>query len=115
MDVNSLVSTVLSGLSVLVVVDVTDGGDVVVVTARTRDAAVPCPVCRTLTAKVHGYHRRTVTDVPVDGRRVVVHLRVRRLVCPVLGCHGRPSASRFPDCWSAISAARCGLPGRYRR
>ncbi|MCX4427106.1 hypothetical protein [Streptomyces mirabilis] len=42
MDVNSLGSTVFSGLSVLVVVDVTDGGDVVVVTARTRDAAVPC-------------------------------------------------------------------------
>jgi hypothetical protein len=41
MDVNSLGSTVFSGLSVLVVVDVTDGGDVVV-TARTRDAAVPC-------------------------------------------------------------------------
>ncbi len=40
----------------LVVEDVADGGDAVVVTARTRDAAVPCPVCRTLTAKVHGYH-----------------------------------------------------------
>ncbi|MFF7648238.1 MULTISPECIES: ISL3 family transposase [Streptomyces] len=75
-----------SGLSVLVVEDVVDGGDAVVVTARTRDVAVPCPACRTPTAKVHGYHRRTVTDVPVDGRPVVVHLRVRRLVCPALGC-----------------------------
>ncbi|MBR7679248.1 transposase family protein, partial [Streptomyces daliensis] len=36
--------------------------------------------------KVHGYHHRTVADVPVDGRQVVVRLRVRRLVCPVLGC-----------------------------
>ncbi|MDV9193852.1 ISL3 family transposase [Streptomyces sp. Wh19] len=75
-----------SGLSVLVLEDVVDGGDAVVVTARTRDVAVPCPACRTPTAKVHGYHRRTVTDVPVDGRPVVVHLRVRRLVCPALGC-----------------------------
>ncbi len=47
---------------------------------------MPCPVCRTPTAKVHGYHRRTVTDVPVDGHPVVVHLQARRLVCPVLGC-----------------------------
>ncbi|MDQ0753542.1 hypothetical protein QF034_007773 [Streptomyces africanus] len=61
MDVNSLVITVFSGLSVLVVVDAADGGDAVVVTARTRDAAVPCPACGTLTAKVHGYHCRTVT------------------------------------------------------
>lgn len=84
MDVNSLVGTVFSGLSVLVV---EDG----VVTARTRDVAVPCPACRTPTAKVHGYHRRTVTDVPVDGRPVVVHLRVRRLVCPALGCRRQTS------------------------
>lgn len=70
-DVNSLVSTVFSGLAVLVVEDVVDGGDAVVVTARTRDAAVPCPVCRTLTVKVHGYHCRAVADVPVDGRQVV--------------------------------------------
>ncbi|GAA3918248.1 hypothetical protein GCM10023084_81100 [Streptomyces lacrimifluminis] len=70
-DINFLTRTVLSGLSALVVEDVVDGGDVVVVTARTRDAAVPCPVCQTPTGKVHGYHGRTVTDVPVDARVTV--------------------------------------------
>jgi hypothetical protein len=34
--------------------------------------------------RVHGFHLRTVADVPVDGRRAVV--RVRRLVCPARGC-----------------------------
>ncbi|MEN1891233.1 ISL3 family transposase [Streptomyces mirabilis] len=85
-----------SGLSALVVEDVVDGGDAVVVTARTRDATVPCPVCRTPTAKVHGYHRRSVTDVPVDGRRVIIHLRVRRLVCPVLGCRRQTFREQIP-------------------
>ncbi len=64
--------TVFSGLSELVIEDVVDGGDAVVVTARTRDVAVPCPVCAAPTAKVHGYHHRTVADVPVDARQVVV-------------------------------------------
>jgi hypothetical protein len=27
-----------------------------------------------------------VADVPLDGRRVVVRVRVRRLVCPTGGC-----------------------------
>lgn len=36
--------------------------------------------------RVHGYHRRTVADVPLDGRRVVVRVRVRCLVCPNRGC-----------------------------
>lgn len=88
--------TVFSGLALLVVEDVADGGDSVVVKARTRHVAVPCPVCEAPTAKVHGYHHRTVTDVPVDGRRVVVHLRVRRLVCPVLGCRRQTFREQVP-------------------
>lgn len=96
MDINSLIETVFSGLSVLVVEDVADGGDTVAVSARTRDVAVPCPVCGTPTAKVHGYHRRTVRDVPVDGRQVVVHLRVRRLACPALGCWRQTFREQIP-------------------
>ncbi|MEU8927804.1 ISL3 family transposase [Kitasatospora sp. NPDC048545] len=85
-----------SGLSVLVVEDVVDGGEVVRVTARTRDAPVPCPVCAVPTEKVHGYHWRTVADVPVDGRRVVVRVRVRRLVCPVSGCWRQTFREQVP-------------------
>jgi transposase len=68
----------------------------VVVKARTQVVAVPCPVCGAPTAKVHGYHHRTVTDVPVDARQVVVHLRVRRLVCPVLGCRRQTFLEQIP-------------------
>jgi transposase len=35
---------------------------------------------------VHGYHQRSVADVPVDARRVLVEVRIRRLVCPTSGC-----------------------------
>jgi transposase len=73
-------------LSALVIEDVGDVGGSVVVRARTRDAAVACPGCGTETARVHGYYVRTADDVPVDGRRVVVKLRARRMRCPVLGC-----------------------------
>ncbi|MBB4940635.1 transposase [Streptosporangium album] len=38
------------------------------------------------TTRVHGYHERSVADVPVDARRVLVVVRVRRLVCPTRGC-----------------------------
>ena len=96
MTVDSLVGTVFSGLSALVIEDVAEGGGMVAVTARTRDVAVPCPVCGTATAKVHGYHQRTVKDVPVDGRQVVVLLRVRRLVCPTLGCLRRTFREQVP-------------------
>src|SRR6201996_851357 len=85
-DVTKLVGIVFSGLSALVIEDVEDTGGVIVVRARTRGGTVACPVCGTETSRVHGYHERTAADVPVDGRRVLVKVRGRRLRCPVLDC-----------------------------
>ena len=86
LDAMSLVGTGFSGLSALVIEDVEDAGDVIVVRAGTRNGPVACPGCGSETTRVHGYHERTPADVPVDGRRVLVKVRVRRMRCPVLGC-----------------------------
>ncbi len=104
LDVNELVSVVFSGLSGLVVEGVSDEGDAIRVSARTRDAPVPCPSCGTPTGRVHGFHGRKVTDVPVDGRRVVVSVTLRRLVCPVLGCPRQTFREQVP-----------GIVERYQR
>jgi transposase len=85
-DSIELVGTVFSGLSALVIEDVEDAGEVICVRARTRDRAVACPGCGTETARVHEYRERTVADVPADGRRVLVKVRVRRMRCPVTDC-----------------------------
>lgn len=85
-DVNELVQTVFSGLFPLVIEDVTDEGERIVVRARTPQEAAVCPVCGASSGRVHSYQVRTVADVPVDGRRVVVRVKVRRLVCPTRGC-----------------------------
>lgn len=103
-DVNSLVKTAVSGLSALVVDDVADEDAVILLSARTRQEAVPCPMCGTPTARAHGFHGRTVADVAVDGRRVVLSVQVRRLVCPVLGCPRQTFREQVP-----------GLLQRYQR
>ncbi|WP_431197157.1 ISL3 family transposase [Streptomyces flavusporus] len=103
-DVNELVGLVFSGLSALVVENVKVEGGVIRVTARTQGRPVPCPACGALTEKVHGFHHRTVADVPVDGRRVVVSVVLRRLVCPVLGCPRQTFREQVP-----------GVVERYQR
>jgi transposase len=95
-DVNELVGVVFSGLSALVVEGVADEGEVIWVSARTRDDPVPCPMCGRPTGRVHGFHGRVVADVPVDGRRVAVSVRVRRLVCPVLECPQQTFREQVP-------------------
>jgi transposase len=84
-DAIGLVGTVFSGLSALVIEGVEDAGEAICVRARTRDGAVACPGCGAETARVHGYHERAAADVPVDGRRVLVRVRVRRTAMLDLG------------------------------
>ncbi|WP_372492915.1 transposase family protein, partial [Nocardia sputi] len=80
MNVSAAVA--FSGLSPLVVEEVVDEGEQVAVRARTPGGPAICPGCGAESARVHGYYLRTVADVPLDGRPVVVRVRVRRLVCP---------------------------------
>ncbi|MFI6598678.1 ISL3 family transposase [Nonomuraea sp. NPDC050536] len=86
MHVDDLVGTVFSGLSPLVVEQVADEGEQIRVRARTPNGSVACPTCGAGTTRVHGYHERSLADVPVDARRVLVVVRIRRLVCPTRGC-----------------------------
>lgn len=80
------VGVAFSGLAPLIVDDVALVADRVVVRARTPSSAAACPDCGAQSSSVHGYHVRTVTDLPLDGRPVVVHVRVRRLICPTPLC-----------------------------
>jgi transposase len=95
---------VFSGLSSLVIEDVTDQDGVIVVRARTAGRPVPCPRCGAGAGHVHGYCERTVADVPADGRPVVVLVRVRRMRCPVAGCPVQTFREQVP-----------GVLDRYQR
>ena len=95
-DMTELVRIVFSGLSALVIEDVEDAGEVICVRARTRDGAVACPGCGAGTARVHEYRERTAADVPVDGRRVLVRVRVRRMRCPALDCKVQTFREQVP-------------------
>ncbi|WP_443682026.1 ISL3 family transposase, partial [Nonomuraea ceibae] len=104
LKIDDLTDVVFAGLSALVIEGVEDEDDRIRVMARTRDEPMPCPVCGVPTGRVHGYAGRTVRDVPVDGRPVMVSLQVRRLVCPARGCPRQTFREQVP-----------GLLERYQR
>ncbi len=111
-DAAGLLRTVFSGLSALVIEDVEDAGDLIVVRARTRDEPAPCPDCGTQTARVHGYYDRTAADVPVDDRRVIVKVRVRRMRCPVLGCRRQTFREQVPGVLERYQRRTARLTGQ---
>jgi transposase len=85
-DTELLIGTVFSGLAALTIDEIEDVGEVIVVRACTRGGAVQCPTCGTPTRHVHAFHERVPADVPIDGRRVLLRVRVRRMRCHVAGC-----------------------------
>jgi transposase len=68
----------------------------VVLIACQRPSAA-CPQCQQLSGRVHGHYTRMVADLPCAGRRVVLHLRVRKLVCGTATCPQQIFAERRPD------------------
>ncbi|MFE3122148.1 ISL3 family transposase [Streptomyces hydrogenans] len=101
-----------SGLPALVIEDVANSGETVQVSARTRHVPVPCPLCGVLTGRAHGYHGRTVRDVPVDGRQVVVRVGIRRLVCPVRDCGRQTFREQVPGLLERHQRRTTRLTGR---
>jgi transposase len=75
---------------------VEDGGGTVVITARTVAAESSCPECGLSSARVHSRYQRTLRDLAVCGRPVVIGLRVRRFFCDTLTC-GREIFSEQVD------------------
>ncbi|MGW0731932.1 transposase family protein [Streptomyces sp. NPDC002851] len=69
-------------------------GGVVRVAARTWELAVARPDCGRGSARMHSRYGRTLADVAVGGRPVLIGLSVRRLFCDGPGCGRRTFAEQ---------------------
>jgi transposase len=68
---------------------------IVLTLASARDG-VRCPQCGTTAGRIHSHYRRTIADLPWQGRAVQLRLAVRRFFCDVTDCPRRIFAERFP-------------------
>ena len=72
--------------------------------ARYWPARAPCPACGTWSSRVHSSYVRQVRDLPLGGRPVLIHLAMRRFLCP------------NPACTKVTFAGQAdGLTARYQR
>src|SRR5687768_15941416 len=76
----------------------------VTVTLCASRSAVPCPVCGTVTGRIHTHYRRILADLPWSGLQVRLQLTVRTFRCPVPSCPRRVFTERLPRV--AASSAR---------
>lgn len=68
-----------------------------IVSVSCRYPTAARPVCQQPSERVHSSYQRTIADVPCGGRRVMLHLRVRKFVCPTPTCPQQIFTERLPD------------------
>ena len=89
----------------LIVESVSDSPDSVILTVRSAAGEAMCPLCGSVSRRIHSRYTRQVADLPSAGRRVRLLVITRRFACEVSHCRRRIFAERFGDT----------LPARARR
>jgi transposase len=74
--------------------------------ATPLDTTTVCPLCGTRSTHIHSRYRRTLTDLPSQGRRVVVTIGARRFRCLVTDCRRQIFAERLETTVGAAFARR---------
>jgi transposase len=65
------------------------------ISARPLSTAATCPACGTPSVRIHSRYRRTLTDLPSQGLRVVLIVCARRFRCVLADCRQRIFAERL--------------------
>ncbi len=68
-----------------------------------------CPVCETAAHRLHSHYERTVWDLSVQNRQVVLHLHVRKFYCDQPDCPRRIFTERLPQVTSPHGRFTFGL------
>lgn len=88
------------------VVDHIEVGAGLTITARPKTASARCPRCEGVSSRVHSRYTRTLSDLPVAGRRVVITISVRRFRCVDSECRTKVFAERLEPDLAAAYARR---------
>lgn len=77
------------------VVDHVEVGTGLTITARPVATLARCPSCDRPSSRIHNRYTRTLSDLPVAGRPVVIDVSVRRFRCVGIDCRTRNFAERL--------------------
>lgn len=88
------------------VIDHVEVGTGLTITARPVAASARCPGCDQPPSLIHSRYTRTLSDLPVAGRRVVIDVSVRRFRCVGTDCQTKIFAERLGPDLAATYARR---------
>jgi zinc-finger of transposase IS204/IS1001/IS1096/IS1165 len=88
--------------------------DLLVVAATSLTISACCPLCGTISERIHSRYRRTVADLPFSDRALVVRLVARRFKCENAGCPRAVFCERLPKFVDAHARSTTRLKSLHR-
>lgn len=81
-------------------------GDLLAIAVVSVRPSSCCPLCTQASSQVHSQYQRTLRDVPCGGRKVVLHLSVRKFFCRNPDCARKIFTERLPtfvEPWAQVT------------
>jgi transposase len=69
--------------------------DELLILARPISETATCPMCGSLSARIHSHYQRSLADLPSQGRAVSIRLLTRRFRCTIAQCPQKIFAERL--------------------
>lgn len=101
-----------AGLSVLQVLPAADHITILTASAIPRST---CPVCGSVSGRLHSHYTRTLADLPWQGRPVVLQVQARRFRCGKADCPRRVFTERLPEVASSKARRTTRMSGIQRQ
>src|SRR6266542_4116812 len=79
------------------VTDVTIEADAVTIHVESTVIVASCPHCGGRASRIHSHYTRTLTDLPICGRRTTLLVTARRFFCDDPNCPRTLFCERFPQ------------------
>jgi transposase len=95
-DLRTFSARLLPRVAGVAVADILVTADALEFTLISAQSQAACPLCGTLSRRVHSRYRRTLADLPWAAYRVQCLLQVRRFRCPESTCRRRIFTERLP-------------------
>lgn len=81
-------------------------GDLLAIAVVSVRPSSCCPLCAQASSQIHSQYQRTLRDVPCGGRKVVLHLSVRKFFCRNPDCARKIFTERLPpfvEPWAQVT------------
>ena len=70
-------------------------GDIIYITVKSSKVEAICPFCGVTSTKEHSTYQRTIQDLPIQGKKVILIIDNRKMFCNNPGCSHTTFAERF--------------------